>query len=264
MDKETSGVGTYLYCVTNYSPSGESVSYPGIDGQPVHSVSFRDISGIVHRCFAEPYDTRDEEIARKWVLSHQNIVDLAMNRFGTVVPLKFNTIFKGGDDEVTGWLNDEHDRLVSLLERFRNKAEYSIRISIDESYLRGLVNKHPEVSELEKALENKPKGASYLLQKKLDQSIRVFREVEARAIAEELYQRIAVFFEEAHREAYLPFEDKSPTILKVSCLVKEENVKPLGKSLSSFIEEDGLAVKFTGPWPPYSFVFGESGKGVDK
>jgi hypothetical protein len=264
LGKETCGLGTYLYCVTNYSSEGGSLSYPGIDGQPVHSVSFREISGIVHRCSAEPYDTRDDEIARKWVLSHQNIVDLAMNRFGTVVPLKFNTIFKGGDDEVTGWLNEEHDRLVDLLERFRNKAEYSIRINIDESSLGGLVNKHPEVSELEKALENKPKGASYLLQKKLDQSIRVFREVEARAIAEELYRKIAVFSEEVHHEAYFSFEDKSPTILKVSCLVKEENVKPLGKLLSSFIEEDGLDVKFTGPWPPYSFVYCENGKRVGK
>lgn len=263
MVKETCELGTYLYCVTNNVPKEEFLSYPGVDGQPVHSVSFKDISGIVHKCFTEPYDTHDDEIARKWVLSHQNIVDLAMNRFGTVVPLKFNTIFKGGDDEVTGWLIEEHDRLVSLLERFRNKAEYSIRISIDESSLRALVNKHPEVSKLEKALENKPKGASYLLQKKLDQNMRVFREVEARAIAEEISRKITVYSEEVHREA-LPLEDTSQAILKISCLVKEENVKPLGKLLSSFIEKDGLAVKFTGPWPPYSFVYSESGKGVGK
>ncbi len=196
-------------------------------------------------------------------MSHQNIVDLAMHRYETVVPLKFNTIFKGGDEEVINWLNEEHDRLISLLETFKNKAEYSIKISIDDGVLGELVNKHPEVSALKEALENKPKGASYLLQKKLEQKTRVFREVEARAIAEEKFQKIKVFSDEVHQETP-SLEEKSQMILKISCLVNTENVKPLGKMLSTFIEKDGLTVKFTGPWPPYSFVFSGSDRVVGK
>jgi len=32
-------------------------------------------------------------------------------------------------------------------------------------------------------------------------------------------------------------------------------VEPLGKFLGEIDRKNGLTVTFTGPWPPYSFVF---------
>ena len=42
-------------------------------------------------------------------------------------------------------------------------------------------------------------------------------------------------------------------ILNLSVLVPRERVSDLGAVLTGF-QRDGIEVRFTGPWPPYSFV----------
>ncbi len=42
-------------------------------------------------------------------------------------------------------------------------------------------------------------------------------------------------------------------LLNLSCLVAKEKVDSLGKELEE-IENLGVSVHFSGPWPPYSFV----------
>jgi hypothetical protein len=42
-------------------------------------------------------------------------------------------------------------------------------------------------------------------------------------------------------------------ILNVACLVHEDRIKNLGSKLGQ-LKKESFAVRFTGPWPPYSFV----------
>jgi hypothetical protein len=43
-------------------------------------------------------------------------------------------------------------------------------------------------------------------------------------------------------------------ILNLSCLVHKNRLNAVANTLRQFNQQEGLAVRFTGPWPPYSFV----------
>lgn len=257
MEKETREEGVYLYCIVN-SGMGEDFGHIGIDDNLVYTVPFRDIGAVVHRCHAEPYKTDDEEKAKEWILTHQYVVDLATARFGTVIPLTFDTIFKGDDTVVGDWLRDEYDRLKGMLQRFKGKAEYGIQVYLDKEYVEEMMNKNDEIGALRKELEGKPKGAAYLLRKRLERRVKVQRDIETRSLAEKLRKRITGLVDEMRVEqtrSDLPEKWKDKLmILNLSCLVKDDSVKSLGNLLGEINGEKGLTVRFTGPWPPYSFV----------
>ena len=54
-------------------------------------------------------------------------------------------------------------------------------------------------------------------------------------------------------EIVLDLKDKK-IIAAFSCLVHKEKVKSLGEVLGKINSQEGYAVRFTGPWAPFSFV----------
>jgi hypothetical protein len=46
----------------------------------------------------------------------------------------------------------------------------------------------------------------------------------------------------------------SRMIMNLSCLVDRDKSTELGEELESIDKMEGFSVRFTGPWPPYSFV----------
>jgi hypothetical protein len=42
--------------------------------------------------------------------------------------------------------------------------------------------------------------------------------------------------------------------MNLSCLVDGDKSKDLGEELEAIDKMEGFSVRFTGPWPPYSFV----------
>ena len=45
-------------------------------------------------------------------------------------------------------------------------------------------------------------------------------------------------------------------IMNLSCLVYKDSHTELGEELGKINQLEGFSVRFTGPWPPYSFVGG--------
>ncbi len=43
-------------------------------------------------------------------------------------------------------------------------------------------------------------------------------------------------------------------IMNLSCLVHKDRVVELGKELEKIEMNDGVSVRFSGPWAPFSFV----------
>lgn len=48
-------------------------------------------------------------------------------------------------------------------------------------------------------------------------------------------------------------------LMNLSCLVKKHRVSELGNELEQIQNVDGISVRFSGPWAPYSFVTPEKG-----
>jgi len=252
-----SELGTYLYCIIN---SGKETDFGqmGIEDKLVYTVPFNDISAVIHRCKAKPYKTEDKEKAAEWILTHQYVIDLATKEFGTVIPLTFDTIFKGGNEIVKKWLSEEYHQLKALLAKLGGKAEYGVQIFVENDFAGKASEENEEIRKLKEEIKNKPEGAAYLLRKKLERQLKLERKALADKHARNLYNQIEklvddVKFDSIKKEVSEIWRDKQ-MILNLSCLVHKDNVQSLGNMLGEVNKRDGFAVRFTGPWPPYSFV----------
>ncbi len=253
--------GKYLYCIVNSSKKTD-FGQMGIEDSLVYTVNFSDIGTVVHCCEAKPYKTEDKEKATEWILAHQYVIDLATKEFGAVIPLTFDTIFKGNDETVKKWLSEAYPQLKALLLKLEGKAEYGVQIFLENDFLNKMIDKSEETQRLKRELENKSGGAAYLFKKKLEKRIQLEKEVFINNYAKELYEQIKtlvdnVKLESTKREVPEKWQG-TQMILNLACLVHKDKIQSMGKLLGEINKRESFAVKFTGPWPPYSFA-GEIG-----
>lgn len=256
------GEGRYLYCVAD---SGERVSLGliGIDGSNVYTITYRDICAVVHDCLTEPYNSTEREVVNSWVLAHQKVVDEAWERWGTVLPLGFDTIVMdkdkvGAEENVRNWLKNDYDKLKSKMEKVRGKAEYGVQIFWEPQVIAQNLSKvSPEISQLEEKIKSQARGLAYLYKQKLENALK--RELESRAdrCFRDFYARIRRHADSIVVEKTKPGDQNTQMmIMNLSCLLPRDKSAELGEELEKINSMEGFSVRFTGPWPPYSFVGG--------
>jgi len=253
------GQGRYLYCVAD---SGERVSMGaiGIDGSKVYTIPYQDICAVVHECRAQPYNSTEGEMVNSWVLAHQKVVDEAWERWGTVLPLGFDTIVMdkdgvGAEGNVRNWLQNDYANLKSKMAKLRGKAEYGAQIFWETQVIaQNLIKTSPEISELEEEMKSQSKGIAYLYKQKLENALK--RELEAKAdqCFRDFYARIRKHVDNIVVEKTKPGDQNTQMIMNISCLLPRDKSTELGEELENINILEGFSVRFTGPWPPYSFV----------
>lgn len=253
--------GRYVYCVA--AGGGATCLGPiGIAGGEVYSLACYDISAVVHKCPAEPYQSGDQAIVKEWVLSHQRVVDAAWERFGTVLPFTFDTIVQGQTEEeadgaVVQWLRQEHAVLKQKLDRVEKRAEYGVQVLWETALiLDELSRTDAAVIQLTDEMQTKQGGTAYLHRQRLDSLLRQGTLERARACYIELYERIRPYVDDVRVGKTRKAEAGSQMIVNLSCLVHRDNYARLGEELDAISRRPGFSVRFTGPWPPYSFVGG--------
>ncbi len=247
----------YLYCVAKGSHKGRLGNY-GIKNSPIYTIPYENICAIVHDCRPEPYKTEDEEEGRRWVLSHQYVLDLATAKFGTIIPLTFDTIFTGGPETVKNWLHNKYESLFETLHRLRGKEEYGVEVLIEKKYVRDLVEKDGNIMRMREEISVKPEGFAYMLGKRLARDIKLLEEEVTRSISRDVIGRIKEIIAEVkivNRKARRDeFDEEKETILNLSCLGTKDEANNLGALLGKINGREEITIRFTGPWPPYSFV----------
>jgi len=251
--------GRYLYCVAD---SGEKVSLGpiGINGQEVYAVPYEDVCAVVHDCPAEPYQSTDAEVIKGWVIAHQRVVDKAWEKWGTVLPLGFDTIIReqggsGPQQNVENWLAADYQTIKRKLEAVRGKAEYGVQVFWEPQVIaRSIAQMSREISSLEEEIKSKPRGLAYMYRQKLENAVK--REMEAKAdqCFRDFYSRIKKHVCDLKLEKTKRADDDRQMIMNLSCLVDGDKSTHLGEELEGIGQMEGFSVRFTGPWPPYSFV----------
>jgi hypothetical protein len=254
-------LGRYLYCVAD---AGERVILGGIGigGNEVYTIPYRDICAVVHNCPMQPYQSDDQEVVKAWVMTHQKVVDAAWERWSTVLPLSFDTIIKGesgssAEQNTEAWLKEEYNGLKRKMEKVGGKAEYGVQVFWDPKVVvEDLAQKSPEIRKLEEKIKTKPRGVAYMHRQRLENLIK--RELEAKAdeCFKDFYSRIRIHADDIHVEKTKQAEQGVHMIMNLSCLVYRDRYTELGGELDKINHMEGFSVRFTGPWPPYSFVGG--------
>ena len=70
----------------------------------------------------------------------------------------------------------------------------------------------------------------------------------------DFYARIKKCVDEIKVEKAKKTDEERQMLMNLSCLVHKKKSKELGEELERINEQEGFSVRFTGPWPPYSFV----------
>ena len=251
--------GRYLYCIAD---SGEKVSLGpiGINGHEVYTVPCKDICAAVHDCAAGPYQSSDAEVVKEWVMAHQRVVDKAWEKWGTVLPLGFDTIVKDrGDSDpresVETWLAADYQSLKRKIEAVRGKAEYGVQVFWEtRAIAKSITETSAAIGRLEDEIRSKPRGLAYIYRLKLENALKKEMEAKADQCFRDFYKRIKKHVCDLRSEKTKGTGDDRLMIMNLSCLVDRDKSTDLGEELEAIDRMEGFSVRFTGPWPPYSFV----------
>ncbi|WP_266077534.1 gas vesicle protein GvpL [Haladaptatus caseinilyticus] len=252
--------GRYLYCVVDAdatSETGEPFSMAGIDDETVSVVAENGIGAVVQSC-ESPYDTDDLELVRDWLLTHQEVVDAAGETFGTPLPFRFDTILKGDDDRVRTWLTDQRETLETHLADFAGHWEYRVGVAWDGELVREeLESSDDELADLRDRIDEASEGTAFLLEKQYDSRIRDLRQARKESLTSRLRENLEPLVREidvldSHQNVL--GEGSSDEVVQVAFLAHEEREADIGTVLDDIAAEPGIEVRFTGPWPPYSFA----------
>jgi hypothetical protein len=248
--------GRYLYCVVDSTAETE-FSETGIDDEPVSVVTDDGVGAVVQPCDSL-YDTDDLETVREWLLTHQEIVDAAGETFGTPLPFRFDTILKGDDDRVREWLADQRADLEAHLDEFAGHWEYRVGVTWDEDRVRDeLESEDEELADLRERIDDASEGTAFMLEKQYDNRLRDLRrtrKVELTARLHDGLEPLVRELEEVDSQNTVLWSDTPEDVVQVAFLAHEERETDIGSVLDDIAGEPGVEVRFTGPWPPYSFA----------
>ncbi|WP_227373858.1 gas vesicle protein GvpL [Haladaptatus halobius] len=248
--------GRYLYCVVDSTAETE-FSETGIDDEPVSVVTDDGVGAVVQPCDS-PYDTDDLETVREWLLTHQEVVDAAGEAFGTPLPFRFDTILKGDDDRVREWLADQRADLEAHLNEFAGHWEYRVGVTWDEDRVRDeLESEDEELVDLRERIDDASEGTAFMLEKQYDNRLRDLRRTRKEELTARLHDGLEPLvreLEEVDSRKSLLGSDTSEDVVQVAFLAHEERETDIGSVLDDIAGEPGVELRFTGPWPPYSFA----------
>lgn len=264
-EAESFSEGRYLYCAVAIGDSPREFEADGLDDEHAYLVTEGDVGAVVQPC-GSVFDSGDPTTVKRWLLDHQRVVDAAGETFATPLPFRFDTILKGGDEAVREWLRREREALSGALESVAGKWEYRIELTTEEGAAAEELEASDErLRELAAAVDGASEGAAFLKEKQYEKRLReVRREREAARLAD-LESRLEDLAIEVHRP-----ESSSPALggrsaegPRLTVLASAENEDAIGEVLESVAADPGVEVRFTGPWPPYSFApsFGDGTNG---
>lgn len=253
--------GLYIYCVapTTLSAKKEDLGIKGIKGGNVFVFRTPTLLAVVQEC-EKSYESDDMKTVSQWILVHQAVVDLAWEKFDTVVPFSFGTVIvakegKSARENLLDWLEKEQENLKSKGNKLKGKAEYGVQISWDPKIVAPrIVKSDQEIQNLENEMPSKSSGTAYLLRQKLETLVGERMEQAADVYFNELYQKIKRCVEDIRIEKVRKDEPSRQMLMNLSCLLPKGEAGRLGEELDKIEKMEGFFVRFTGPWPPYSFV----------
>ncbi len=264
---ETVDTGRYLYCLVDLDEGQDTGTVPvdidGIEGESVFLITARQaaVGALVHEREG-PFDSTDLTKLRDWLLAHQQVVDAAGDRFGTPLPVQFDTVLDGDDEAVAAWLDRNSGQVTDAFGELDGCWEYRVTLSWDPTGFEAEQRTtDAELSSIDQRLDRSGTGTQFLLEKKYDQRLRELVRQRETALKEMLVDRLSADAREVTERpvqsdaaASLGLELDSDAIGQVALLAPSTAESALGSTLDDIADTPGVDVRFTGPWPPYTFA----------
>jgi len=251
------GSARYVYAVIP-RPAREDLGPIGIAEARVYTLVCRNLAAVVHDCPPQPYQGEPATVAA-WVKVHNDVIETAWLEAGSVLPMRFNVIVKAdgersAEENVRQWLETEHCNLEARLAEFRGKVELGVQVLWDPAVVaQRIVEVNQEAGALRAEMAAKPRGVAYFIEHKIADVVKAEMERKARRDFDACYQCLKEHSKGMHVNKPRK-QDGKAMIANLSLLVEQDSVQEIGAVLNEVGDEEGVEVRFTGPWPPYTFA----------
>jgi hypothetical protein len=236
----------YCYGVT-WVFSAKRPSAPGVDGARVELVRAGDLAALT-----SPIGARRVRATRRDLVRHSEVLADAVER-GTVLPLRFGTVFGSVDELIAELLEPRHDELVGLLRDFDGRVELTVKAFYREEAILGeIVRENSRVARLREATRSGTGPATYPLRMELGERVADELRSRTRRDAEELLAALRPLALAVEVDAQ-PIEHQ---VLRASFLVERERVRAFDQKMDELARthEKRMHFKYIGPLAPHSFV----------
>lgn len=240
----------YLYCIAAEPKDAGAlvVTAPALDGSPVRVVWSSGLAVVVHDCPPEPYQGSPEAV-RTWILAHNAVVTQAWELIGNVLPMAFDSIVLGDGERdaetVLGdWISEHRADLAAQLAELDGKVELGVRVYYDPP---------PNVVERAPVARGREYFQSQLSKRREATERQVRLDAEVNRIVDGLGALAHSIRVNTPGAVAQTEGDGGRELLSVSLLVGRQDVREVGSFLDT-VTDQGYRVRFTGPWPPYSFA----------
>jgi hypothetical protein len=229
------------------------------DGELVALVS--DVEPEVLRRGVDGLGDGDLSQLESLVRAHEQVLSRALAA-DALVPFRFGTVVESRDD-VVRLLRERGEQLVARLAALRGACEWGVKALVDaDRFDATLAADEPVLAELESAAASGG-GSAFFARKRLERDLDERRWQAAGEVAVGIHRRIASCAREATVTAPQPREISGyadEMILNGAYLVardREDALRTLVADLAAELDDRGVHLELTGPWPAFSFVGGE-------
>jgi hypothetical protein len=264
--------GFYLYGVRKSRGASSVFLTKGIDEKgEVFTRTYQGLEAVVSRVSLEEFDSETIHIKAQndlqWIkekaVLHETVIEEAMRNGGEIlslIPMKFGTIFKE-EKALQETLNKHHEQFKDTLEKLEGKQEWGVKAYLTDQnkFEQAVKEKNVTIQEKEREIAGLPEGMAFFMEEEL-------KEVVSREVNKELNHVVEGLYESLSRQAEASVHNnilgreltgkRDPMILNAACLVAEEKIeefKEAAQRLNQEIQEKGIYLEFSGPWPAYHF-----------
>jgi hypothetical protein len=239
--------GRYLYCIVETDEELELGPLGiGEEEHPVYTVHHGGMAAVVSVAARPRYEPTRENL-----LAHERVNE-AVLRDHTVIPMSFGTIL-ASDADVANMLRGVASPLTEALGAVRGRVELGLSVVWDrDKVLSELEADHEPIRSLKEEIANEGRLSTYFSRVELGRLVERALGARARELMWGVYESLRPL-SVASRAGKLVGDNM---ILNVAFLVERTREDEFNQAVGGLTGRYAgmLGFRYTGPWPPYSFV----------
>jgi hypothetical protein len=265
----TDGTGYYVYCIADSLAAQEIIegAVPRAieDNVALELITRNPLTAVVSEVPLSEFgeDALESRLTdATWTaihaMRHEQVVEHFASRT-SVVPLRFGTIYldRAGIEQMLG---ENEKKLSEIVERLRGRVEWGVNVYCNrQTLMDNITNLSPRLRQMREEAKEASPGQAYLLQKKIETQRADEAKVEIARAVDDIEKVLSQHSDGSTKLRILKVETTEHGELKAkfAFLVLKaefESFRNAAEELAEKMEQSGIRIELTGPWPAYNFA----------
>lgn len=241
----------YVYAII---PSGERITFGPIGlggrGDHVYSQPHAEVAAVLSECPALDFRRMTKEKLVLYLAAHQQLTETIMQRYPTVLPVKFGTLLEG-EEEVESVLHSGYGGLRGALQAMEGKVELEVVATWDMGQVFAEIGEEDDVAALRAEIASKPAQQTFPQRLKLGQMVKASLDRRKEGHCDTMLAFLA-----GHAaDVQVNIAPSDSVVMNVAFLIEADRQDDFCRKVHELDArfDSRLSFKVVGPLPPYSF-----------